>query len=596
MAQTTNHQRVKIKKTPDADGTDNIVAIRSNGLILKSTLTLDDIQPQTALIENIVSPLDPYYGTRIKPVDAQSGFFQTSSINGATGYVTENLSTGNNAYAGLVVKGVGASGFDNIGSLQHFSPNYFVPYLQNNTILYTSNDLYIVGGKSTSDITFSLGQSATPNLNQVTEVLKLAADRTVTVPALTDALINSGGAQSLITKGYFDSNSGGDYRVPETALSSVATPETGEIILDTEDLNNFKYYNGTDWKSTNSGFVLATSSTGEINETRDITRDGKTSFGGDDPDRQVEILGDFKSQLNVTGNGQVTVESGDGIMTDLGHTTEFTGNGNTYLLDGTGEYAASFNGKINLTTVFDLISMHGVGKGGSFLAPTDYARMVAFRANPATNGGSDRMVLDLESRNGTEASKLRVRSSRLEFDEPVILTHYGNGNNEEGDTYTGEGIGTQTIGAPVYNLSVDTNGRLVETSISETSSVKITLTDAQMKTIRNVPIDIIPSPGGGKFIEVLAVTYFLDYGTTAFDYGGANRFYIEFETAENPLYELRDNVLNNTSDTYNSLVKTGLAGNNVHPGEPLRVRNLNDDPTVGDSTVNLYIQYRIVTL
>tara|TARA_R110000851_G_scaffold268235_2_gene420935 strand:+ start:6818 stop:7873 length:1056 start_codon:yes stop_codon:yes gene_type:complete len=269
----------------------------------------------------------------------------------------------------------------------------------------------------------------------------------------------------------------GGYSVPLVALSTIASPITGQQILDTEDLNIFKYYDGSQWKTTDSGFDLATGDSGTVNETKDVKRSGKTSFGGDDPVRQVEVIGDFKLADTIVGNGSISAESGDGVLTSLGHTTEFTGHSNTYILEGTGEYSASFNGLINITTVFDLLSMHGVGKGGSLLSPTDYARMVAFRANPATNGGNDHLVLDLETKNGAFASKLRVRAARLEYSDPVRFTALGLGNLQEGDTYDGEAvIGTTTIGAPVYNISVDAVGNLMETPL-ETLAGAINMPD-----------------------------------------------------------------------------------------------------------------------
>ena len=259
------------------------------------------------------------------------------------------------------------------------------------------------------------------------------------------------------------------FSIPVKALSLITSPSTGMVILDSEDLNTFKWYDGTDWKATSNSFTLATGASGSINETKSLTRSGKTSFGGDDPDRQVEIIGDYLQREVIDTNGSITVESGDQVLTALGHTTEFTGTNSTYILEGGGVWANSFAGIFNAASEVDVMCMQGVGKGGSMIAPTDYARMLASRANPAQNGGNDHLLLDFEVKNGSVASKFRIRGSRIEFGDAIKFTALGSQLYSEGDTYTGSPVvGEITIGAPVSNISVDAQGHLMNTPLVPT--------------------------------------------------------------------------------------------------------------------------------
>jgi len=151
--------------------------------------------------KDIINPLDAYFGTRLTPIEDREGLYVESALNKATGYLVNNTNTtGNVAISGFRAT-INGDAFDEgvyIGIQNH---SYYAPWLRAHGLI-TAKNLNIMVGDNTGDIVFSLGNTAT---NQITEgqqdkVLLLNTDRTIVAPALTNALILTGGDQSLVTK------------------------------------------------------------------------------------------------------------------------------------------------------------------------------------------------------------------------------------------------------------------------------------------------------------------------------------------------------------------------------------------------------------
>lgn len=98
----------------------------------------------TSFLEPIF--IDSYRGTRLKPIGATYNGFQ---VNGATnsnfGLSVVNTNTGNGAIAAISVSGTNSTGFGM--GFQYHSSNYFVPYLRDNTALFSFQDLFIFTSK-----------------------------------------------------------------------------------------------------------------------------------------------------------------------------------------------------------------------------------------------------------------------------------------------------------------------------------------------------------------------------------------------------------------------------------------------------------------
>ena len=125
-------------------------------------------------------------------------------------------------------------------------------------------------------------------------------------------------------------------------------------------------------------------------------------------------------------------------------------------------------------------------------------------------------------------------------------------------------------------------------------STKVSLSAAQIKTANSVPVSLISAPGAGKAIEVISASVNFQYGSVAFD-SGSTAFELKINTASTRQF-IASGYLNGTSSVFalmgvNSAITTQLVAN-----EPLNFALSGADATVGDSTIDLYINYRIITL
>ena len=134
--------------------------------------------------------------------------------------------------------------------------------------------------------------------------------------------------------------------------------------------------------------------------------------------------------------------------------------------------------------------------------------------------------------------------------------------------------------------------KLLTTSTSvETLKVKRTLTAAELSTSFSIPIDVIPAPGPGKLIVLMGCVGKLNFGSIAYDIPGFAGS-LGFQTGTS-LMQIPGSVINNTSNVIEQKLPTG-------GGFSLENTSLKfiaqADPTQGDSTLDLYITYEIITL
>ena len=123
---------------------------------------------------------------------------------------------------------------------------------------------------------------------------------------------------------------------------------------------------------------------------------------------------------------------------------------------------------------------------------------------------------------------------------------------------------------------------------------KVSLTAAQIKTGNSVPITLITAPGAGFAIEVISALYNFQYGTVAFDSGGS-QFELKTDTASQKQM-LSTAVLNGTASIFAKFDSSNVAATQIVDNKALTFALSGADATVGDSTIDLYINYRIITL
>ena len=119
-------------------------------------------------------------------------------------------------------------------------------------------------------------------------------------------------------------------------------------------------------------------------------------------------------------------------------------------------------------------------------------------------------------------------------------------------------------------------------------TAKISLTSAQILNLYTTPIQLIPSPGVGNFINVLSITASLIYNTLTYTTNTTMSIYFPGSSGS-----LSNNSLlaSSASSVVISTINGTLLG-----GAPLFVSVNDGNPLVGDGVVNLYITYIISTL
>ena len=124
---------------------------------------------------------------------------------------------------------------------------------------------------------------------------------------------------------------------------------------------------------------------------------------------------------------------------------------------------------------------------------------------------------------------------------------------------------------------------------------KVSLSAAQIKTISTIPISVIPAPGAGKVIEIISAFLKFNYGTVTFDAGASRSLAIYTSTSSAIQYETANDILNRTSSTIQTFDKGSSKPDALVENQPIYVDG-GSNSTVGDSTIDLYINYRIITL
>lgn len=249
--------------------------------------------------------------------------------------------------------------------------------------------------------------------------------------------------------------------LPIIDLSSIIDPQTGQIILDSEDLNKLKYFNSTDWLAFESAFKLATGQTGTIDETKNVARTGKTSFGGDDPQHQVEVIGDFYNKEIFANGSESIIEVAESLFVNFGFPENIIKGMSAFLMkQGTNVYAGYAITETDFAVDDDLAAFFGLQLGIP-TAPEEFGRIKAFRVKT----GENEFITDIETKNGIRLNRLRIRDGYLETQKPIQLNGYSGLKGLQGYQFEDTTNGTQTIGAPDYNLAIGQNNYMMKTDL-----------------------------------------------------------------------------------------------------------------------------------
>jgi len=118
--------------------------------------------------------------------------------------------------------------------------------------------------------------------------------------------------------------------------------------------------------------------------------------------------------------------------------------------------------------------------------------------------------------------------------------------------------------------------------------VKVTVTSEEILNSFTTPVELIPSPGVGYYINILDVNELQDFNSIVYD----------TNTTGNLGYEDINVILYNTKLDFltTSFFKIFPKNNDIETNRPISFWTENGNPTDGNSNITYYITYQIVAV
>lgn len=320
---------------------------------------------------------------------------------------------------------------------------------------------------------------------------------------------------------------------------------------------------------------------------------------------------------NLLGDSTGTHNSGD-YASLIGDKTGFENNGNN--VEAIGRNSCYYNDG------FDVVAI-GRDSNATFKANTTGDKTFAFgdidialdRITVTAHGfGANNDFVNLLYTEGTSAiggmvSTLKYNVKIIDVNTLEFRTVVGNGGTRGVDIIS-VGTGTGHTLTPNYkynniivlgaNAEPTTSNQVVlgDSSVTEVvmgngevlnniKKVKISLTATNVNNIGTTPITAIAAPGAGKVINVISTFANLTYGATAFDNNTLN---LETSGAGGTLFTF-SSFLDSIANTLKTADRTVASDNDLIVNTAVVISGI-DSVATGDSTVDIYITYEIITL
>lgn len=125
------------------------------------------------------------------------------------------------------------------------------------------------------------------------------------------------------------------------------------------------------------------------------------------------------------------------------------------------------------------------------------------------------------------------------------------------------------------------------------TTVKVSLTSAQILALGNTPIVLVAAPGTGKVIKPLSVLYKYNYGTATYltnttllgSYSGVSGNVIS-----------TNSIINQTQNSFSASVPQANTPLDADVSNLALVISTSSNPTAGDGTLDIYITYTAILL
>ena len=186
----------------------------------------------------------------------------------------------------------------------------------------------------------------------------------------------------------------------------------------------------------------------------------------------------------------------------------------------------------------------------------------------------------------TQDSRIKIKRSTITATVPTVPSSndHTDGTWTATDIYKGELFFNQADGVL---WSRDDNG-----VVCLGGSASVELTPAQVKTLNTTPITIVGAVSGYS-IEVISASVKIDFATTA--YLGGTILQLRHDGAD--LAILRSDALGSTITNkmiFNDTVSPTTLNTQMLDNAALQVDVSASNPTTGDSTVTVYVNYRLI--
>jgi len=154
------------------------------------------------------------------------------------------------------------------------------------------------------------------------------------------------------------------------------------------------------------------------------------------------------------------------------------------------------------------------------------------------------------------------------------------------------GVSSDAGGASITNLSS------LQIGTTTYYDFKVSLSAAEVRSLAGTPIELVPNPGVGFMVRPTDAIAVLTFGTVAFT---SLQLYIYSGSVINAINNAQmstDQFLDTPNDIKMTFSNSGLwngAESNIVENQALFI-TANGDSAVGDSTVDIYLSYKIITL
>lgn len=171
-----------------------------------------------------------------------------------------------------------------------------------------------------------------------------------------------------------------------------------------------------------------------------------------------------------------------------------------------------------------------------------------------------------------------------------------------GNPFQIEHVGREFGGARLMAFEVDDETGDVEiqgvkqNGVVALRSIKKKLSAAQILALDGTPIEVIPAPAAGKWIEIVSVQLFLDYATTAYaGIAGTDYFQLKYTDGSGALLTQNVDPTGFADAVADAYLRLGPAATWA-PLSAKVVASLAGPWTTGDSPITVEVLYRIRNL